>query len=241
MRSTTSAISWLCQMRELALIDNDVALKISCYSLVDEFILTTTSDASSIAMLGVGKYVIRNRVDRTSKIADRDRAKQATEYLLSAMSLVEPSDIELQTAAALEASAATQGLELDSGESQLLAIMAHRGHGLLITGDKRAIQAMAIVAPEISSNRVACLEQLFGWMVSASTLHQIRDAVCREPFVDQAITICFGCSQCKSDESNVAEALSSYIRHLDGQAPGVLRHSTAYPKVGDVTNVTVPI
>ncbi|WP_427791820.1 hypothetical protein [Brevundimonas diminuta] len=227
-------------MSDLVLLDNDVALKISCYSLVDEFFATTRSGASSTSMLGVGKYVIRNRVDRTSKIVDRDRARRAVEYLLSSISLIEPSDNELEAAAALEAKATMQGLELDSGESQLLAIMAHRGHELLITGDKRAIKAMAIVAIEASSNRVACLEQLFGWMIAACTLDQIRGAVCKEPSVDQAITICFGCSQCSSVDFNVAEALSSYIRHLDGEAPGVLRHSTKYPKISDATDTTAP-
>jgi hypothetical protein len=209
-------------MPEQVLLDNDVALKVACYSLVAEMIAGTTVEDTPPAMLGVGRFVIRGRLDRASNVANVARAKEALEQLLQAITLLEPDDEELAVAADLEAEASRRNLELDGGESQLLAILAKRACRLLITGDKRAIAAMAQVAPKLAASRIGCLEQLMALLMDTAGLAAVRPLVCGEPLVDRALTACFACSRDSVERDDVVEALSSYIGHVDRSAPDVL-------------------
>ncbi len=208
-------------MPEQVLLDNDVALKIACYSLVAEMMAVNIGDTPP-AMLGVGRFVIRGRLDRASNIADVPGAKAAFEQLLEAVALLEPDDEELALAADLETEANRRDLELDGGESQLLAILVRRACRLLITGDKRAITAMALVAPKLAANRIGCLEQLMAQLVDTAGIEVVRPRVCGEPRVDRAITFCFACSRGTVAPGDVLAGLTSYIGHLDRGAPGVL-------------------
>lgn len=178
-------------MSEPALLDNDAALKLGCYALVEEALSVTTIDGQVPAMLGVGRFVVLNRVRRSSRLADKARASEAVESLLDAVVFIEPEETELQLAAELEARASEAGLELDGGESQLLAVMASRGNPLLATGDKRAIIAMAKVAASLAAARVACLEQLIAQILAVASFDHVRGTICAEPGVDQALSICF--------------------------------------------------
>lgn len=210
-------------MPERVLLDNDVVLKVACYALVEETVAAATVDDIPPAMLGVGRFVVRGRLARAPNIADRARATAAFERMLEAMSLAEPDDAEMAAAADLEAEANRRDLELDGGESQLLAMLANRACKLLVTGDKRAIAAMAIVAAAQAGSRVACLEQLIAHVVSASGTSAVRPRICAEPKVDRAVTGCFACSSPAAlDYADVMDGLASYIGHLDRSAPGVL-------------------
>lgn len=210
-------------MPERVLLDNDVVLKAAAYALADETVAATNIDDTPPAMLGVGRFVIRNRLTRASNIADVSRATEAFGQMLAAMTLVEPDDDEMAAAADLEAEAIRQDLELDGGESQLLAILANRACSLLVTGDKRAIAAMAIVAAAEAGGRVACLEQLIAHIVARSGTPFVQPRVCAEPKVDRAITSCFACSSpVRPDVADVLAGLASYIGHLDRSAPGLL-------------------
>lgn len=210
-------------MPERVLLDNDVVLKVACYALADETLAAATIDDIPPAMLGVGRFVVRSRLARASNIADPARAAAAFERMLAAMTLAEPDDAELAAAADLEAEATRRDLELDGGESQLLAMLANRACRLLITGDKRAIAAMAIVAAAQAGSRVACLEQLIAHLVATSGVREVRPGVCAEANVDRAVTNCFACAATDPpDGADVLAGLASYIRHLDRAAPGVL-------------------
>jgi hypothetical protein len=209
-------------MTEPVLLDNDAALKIACYSLVDEMLASTTIGDCPPAILGVGRFVIRGRLAKANNIADPERASEAFERLLEKISLVEPDSTELAIAADLESEANRRDLELDGGESQLLAIMTNRGWPLLITGDKRAIAAMAVVGPGEAQGKVACLEQLVAQLVRELGWSVVRLLVCAEPAIDRALTVCFGCSGSGPGEEGVLSGLASYIGHLAKAAPGML-------------------
>jgi|CXWL01.1.fsa_nt_gi hypothetical protein len=209
-------------MPEHVLLDNDVALKVACYSLVNEVIAITTVEGTPPAILNVGRYVIRDRLKRASNIADVSRAKAAFEKFLEEVILLEPNDEELAIAADLEAEAGRRDLELDGGESQLLAVLASRACSLLVTGDKRAIAAMALVALDLAANRIGCFEQLMAHVVHAVGIKVVRPLVCGEPRVDRAVTLCFACSRAVVSLDDVMSGLSSYISHLNQSAPGVL-------------------
>ncbi|MBN8815976.1 MAG: hypothetical protein J0J06_11065 [Sphingomonas sp.] len=210
-------------MSERVLLDNDVILKTASYALADETLAVTTVDEIPPAMLGVGRFVVRSRLARASNIADPARATAAFERMLTAMTLVEPDDAEMAAAADLEAEAIRRDLELDGGESQLLAMLANRACSLLVTGDKRAIAAMAIVAAAQAGSRVACLEQLIAHVVAVNGTAAVQPRICAEPNVDRAITSCFACSSPNPPgDADVLAGLASYTSHLNRSAPGVL-------------------
>ncbi|MFN3514599.1 MAG: hypothetical protein ACK41C_16260 [Phenylobacterium sp.] len=136
--------------------------------------------------------------------------------------MLEPDNTELALAADFEANARERGLELDVGESQLLAIVINRAFCLMITGDKRAIRAIAGVCPQEVEKRIACLEQLIGQIVQTTGLPNVRAKVCAEPLTDQAMSICFGCKSGGADDGDVFEGLKSYIQDIQADAAGVL-------------------
>ncbi|WP_242415204.1 hypothetical protein [Sphingomonas panni] len=209
------------------LLDNDVVLKAACYALALETLAATTSGDTVPGMLGVGRFVIRRRVERATNLVDRDQARASLERMIAAVEVFEPTEDELALAADLEAEASRHGLELDGGESQLLAIVVKRNLHCLLTGDKRAISAMAAVAMALAAGRVLCFEQLMARIVAAVGLDAVRPRVCAEPRVDRALTVCFGCARDAVSHADVVDGLASYIDHIERGAPGVLMRDAA--------------
>ena len=66
--------------------------------------------------------------------------RNSIEYLIGNVTLLNPTPQEISLAANLEEAAAKCAVELDTGESQLVAILLQRSGPLLLTGDKRAIR-----------------------------------------------------------------------------------------------------
>jgi hypothetical protein len=219
-------------MTEQALLDNDVVLKMACYTLADEALAATSQGGAPAGMLGVGRFVVRGRIERDGRIADRPRARATFEKMLETLFLFEPDEEELAMAADMEAEAQRLDLELDGGESQLLAMLVKRELSALITGDKRAIAAMAVMATVIAAQRIVCLEQLLAAILATAGLGTIRPRICAEPQVDRAVTACFSCFRQAVDEQDVSEGLFSYIGHLDRSAPGVLKPAFASGPTG---------
>lgn len=210
-------------MTEQVLLDNDVVLKAASYSLADEMLIAVAADGAAPGMLGVGRFVVRGRLERNRGLADPAAAAAAFERMLGEIILLEPTEDELAMAAELEAEASRRDLELDGGESQLVAMLACRACRLLVTGDKRAVTAMAAVASSLVEGRIACFEQVIAQIVARCGSATVRLAVCAEPTVDRAVSLCFGCGRepgpCDED---VLAALASYSGHLNRSAPGIL-------------------
>lgn len=209
-------------MAEPILLDNDVVLKVSCYSLAEEMLASLTRGGTAPAMLGVGRYVVLGRLRRDARISDTQRASAAFARIAKSVTLLEPDENELTVASELEAEANRRDLDLDGGESQLLAILANRSCPLLLTGDKRAVIAIGMVACEMARGRIACLEQLLLHLVRLVGLDLVRPRICAEPDVDRAAAICFSCSRQQTASDEVLQALRSYISFLANQAPAAL-------------------
>jgi len=214
-------------MPDCVLVDNDVVLKACCFNLADEAVTATTVRGIPPAMLGVGKYVVRGRLCRARNIVDRERANAEFERFSQAASFLEPDEAELILAADLEAEASRLNLELDGGESQLLAILVVRGCRLLLTGDKRAITAISVIATEMAKARIACFEQLISHITRMLGSAAVRLKVCSEPDADRASSLCFSCSrELGPGDAEVLAALASYIGDVDRNAPGILISGT---------------
>src|SRR6185503_5833439 len=123
---------------------------------------------------------------------------QLEQFIAEAI-VVEPIDEEQKFAAALELLAQREGLPFDTGESQLCAVLITRAVPQLLTGDKRAIAALARLLDledrlEPARGRVRCLEQLVRLLIDRAGIDHVRIAVCAEPSVDRALAMCFSCS-----------------------------------------------
>lgn len=204
-------------------VDNDVLIKAACYGL------TTELDASrSLGVLGAARYVVAKRIDRMALSGDRDSARSAALELIARSAVLEPTDDELAVATAIETTAQRRGLELDAGESQLAAMIIGRGIAVLETGDKRAIRGFEALLDELSDldvlrGRLRCVEQIVARCLDTASADALARAICAEPHVDKALSICF---HCFSPPPNGAvldrDGLQSYIAALRKSAQRVL-------------------
>ena len=195
----------------------------SCYGLAAEFQASRT-----LGVLGAAKYVVAQRIERMALAGSRETARATALDLISRSPVLEPSHDELDFAAAIETAAQRRGLELDAGESQLAAIVVSRDIGRLETGDKRAIQSFDALLDDLSdlqplSGRLRCLEQIIVSCLQTVDPDLLARAVCSEPHVDKALSICFRCYSPQPYSATLdADGLSSYITALRTCAPRML-------------------
>jgi hypothetical protein len=214
-------------MADQVLMDNDVILKACCYDVVDEVIGCVAGKARPVHALGVVQYVLAKAISKRSNIANKERATDRLAHLLGSVALIEPNGDELLLAAEFEETAQSRGVDLDGGESQLLAVLIRRSAALLLTGDKRAIRAIESVVQargcnEQAARRVACLEQIVMALVGRHGAETIHWHVCGEAAVDKSLAVCFSCSSGSCHPESILEGLASYIADLRRQAPCVL-------------------
>jgi hypothetical protein len=200
-----------------------VLIKAACYGLTAEL------DASrSLGVLGAARYVVAKRIDRVALSGDHDSARSAALELIARNAVLEPTDDELALATAIETTAQRRGLELDVGESQLAAMIIARGIAVLETGDKRAIKGFEALLDEISDldalrGRLRCVEQIVARCLDGAGADALASAICAEPHVDKALSICFRCfSPPPHGAALDRDGLESYIAALRESAQRVL-------------------
>jgi hypothetical protein len=208
-----------------AVVDNDVLIKLAAYLLLGE-VLALFGGSHVVGVLGAARYVVRHRLERHPAVEDKTLAQAHWVEALGGLEELEPTSDELTLATSMEEEASANGLPLDTGESQLCAITIVRAVPLMVTGDKRAIEAIEAVLESLAplaalSKRVACLEQLMSALVRRLGAAATRDFVCAAPGVDKALSICFGCSA-GQDAPFDPSGLVSYIAHLRTLAPTIL-------------------
>jgi hypothetical protein len=207
---------------DIALIDNDVAIKVCAYRCHNEAIALTTFADGPPAILAVATYSIRSRLERRHSLQDPAGALAAFDELVSQLSIIDPSESEVALAAEFEEHAKRLGFDLDVGESLLLAILLERNCCCLVTGDKRAIAAMAAFEAAHIGQRVMCLEMLMACLVGRYPFDEIRTRICSEPNADRTMTICFGCRTQEVTLENVLDGLFSYYSSIVETAENVL-------------------
>lgn len=207
--------------------DNDIILKVACYGLT-RTIWPDLGITYRVGVLGAARYVLSQAIDRASLSRDKREVHAEVASLLGAATVLEPTHVELELAAELETIAQQQALHIDAGESLLAAITAKRAIPSLQTGDKRAIGSFEQLVDEAEAlsplvGRVRCLEQLLVPLVEGGLISDFASAICAEPNVDKALSICFACaSGGSSSEKEVLEGLMSYINEVRSGAPRVL-------------------
>jgi hypothetical protein len=212
-------------------VDNDVLIKTACYELLGE-VLASFGGAGSIGVLGSARYVVRANLREDRRVRDPVRAEARWIEVLAGVLELEPDDAELELATEIEEAAAAWGMPLDSGESQLFAIAAIQGIPWAITGDKKAIAGLHL-APGLDDirlrleGRLVCLEQLAEALIRRLGSARVRDAICSEPEVDTALSICMGCLG-GPDAVVDPDGLTSYVEAVRADAPSLLAQRLAF-------------
>ncbi|MEA2621826.1 MAG: hypothetical protein QOH61_736 [Chloroflexota bacterium] len=207
-------------------LDNDIVLKASCYQS-SSLLWRDVGPADSIGVLGAARFVVSKLIPRMELTASLDDILAELARILGRASVLEPTDDEAAFAAEIEVRASQNGQQLDSGESQLAAMVVLRSLDLLQTGDKRGIRALEVLLDAVAemaplSGRVMCLEQLVRRAVEQGSMTELRPSVCRERAVDTAMTMCFACHTPDLSADDVLSGLTSYIEDLRRHAPRVL-------------------
>lgn len=210
------------------LIDNDILIKGACYGLLPTFTTGGPGDTRKAGILGAARFVVPKAISgKQLKSRTITQAQQDFQSFLAENITVEPTSDEQALAAKLEAIAQALALNLDVGESQLLAVLIARLVPLLLTGDKRAIIAMERLldtGPDLASiqGKIRCLEQIVWSLIEIGLQETIRKAICAEPAIDKALAICFSCTQVDATRETIGEGLRSYIRAIRSDARRVL-------------------
>lgn len=203
-----------------AALDNDVLTKGARYGLLTVFFEALALDVAQTAVLGTARFVVSKRV-RQGAVTNQ-RALDEIAFVLARCQVFNPTQRELDLATELEVSARELGVALDAGESQLCAIVVIRTIAFLLTGDKRAVEAMQALGRtkadlQYLQGKVRCLEQILLAVLNVRDFEWVRDAVCRAVDVDKALSYCFACHSSATRLEEVVEGLRSYVAAIDGQ------------------------
>jgi hypothetical protein len=209
-----------------ALIDTDVLLKTASYKLLKQFLASTPFGSDDFGMIAAAQFVVAGKFKKKLKGSQLDEAKAHFQEAIATIASIEPNAEELALAAQLEGAAIALGVDLDLGESQICALMFSRGIELMMTGDKRAIKAIAALmeheACAYMHGKVTCLEQAMLWMIAKSGLESVQPSVCALPLVDTSLTMALGCHSGGAPLTSCQDGLVSYINSIRQDAPEVL-------------------
>jgi hypothetical protein len=212
----------------IALVDNDILFKAACFGLFEELIPRRYQlRETSVGILGAARYVIPKKIEKNVQAKIATAAKAAFQAFVDTAEIIEPTEEEQLMAADFELAAQRAAVALDSGESQLCAVLIVRALRLLLTGDKRAICALEQLLDTDTrltalAGKVTCLEQLVLEPLSAENYSKFRTAVCWETAVDKTLSICFSCKAEEATFESTAAGLKSYINDLRSQADRIL-------------------
>lgn len=212
---------------ESTAVDNDVLLKLACFGLLDKFLEALHVAPGNAYVLGAAKFVIRKAIDRRVSGTNSQLASAQFENFIAVVNEIEPTYDEITLATEIEEAAIRAGIEVDSGESLLTAIVIKRSMELLVTGDKRAIiglEKLISLMPSLDAikGHVACFEQIMHALASVVGLDELRDRVCAEPKTDKALAICCSCANPSASASGLLDGLTSYIKNIQDNAPNIM-------------------
>lgn len=209
-----------------ALIDNDVIFKGASYGFLRELISPLCA-ANQVGVLGAAWFVVSKKISKSSLRKDSGNVLNDLGEFMRSVEVLEPTETEQSMAAEFELAAQRVAVSLDTGESQLCAVLIARTLPSLVTGDKRAITAIDRLMNndarlDYLSGRIWCIEQLVLIMLSSGKGAKLREAICGEPSIDMTLSICFSCRSESGNDENAKQGLESYIADLRSQAMRVL-------------------
>lgn len=198
-------------MSGILLVDNDALLKLSAYDLFEEALGCLHFIPQQVYILATAKYKLlpaksRLKLCKEEEVADRLEAIIASVNEFSEEQIINPEIIDTLLD--------YQGI--DAGEALLIAYAIQIQQSLLLTGDKKALDALTAIALENITvqlrNRICVLEVLFLKMIETDFPH-IQLKVRSKPGVDTTMSFIFGRSLPGTRESAL-DGLRSHITHM---------------------------
>ena len=195
------------------LVDVDALAKLAHWRILEELPGLTGVPLSQCATLTSARF----RAQRAVKKPD-GRVFHSTEAATAALramdSMMGPLSLDAQHLPIL------QGISgIDAGEAVLLSALAAGGAHLL-TGDKRALKALAeldSVQRAPYAGKIVLIEQVLLASLARHGIEWLRERVCPYKQIDKAIGNAMG-SRCDASQDSVREGLESYIKELDQAA-----------------------
>jgi hypothetical protein len=205
-------------------VDNDVIWKACQFRLLVDLPQALGIAGEEMTVLGSLRYVIGPKVEAS----EVDETRQTFQEFLEAAEEIEPDEAELKFAAHIEEAALRMSVAIDGGESLLVAVALNRGARHFVSGDKRAIKGLSILATNDAKLRelagyIVTLEQVAFSIAQLKGCDAVRSAVCALPKVDRALAACFMCHQPECSIEGVRDALSSYQRQLSKDTNGFVK------------------
>ena len=210
-----------------AALDNDVILKGVSYGVLSELLASLPDGPHAHGVLGAARFMLPKKLSRKS-VVRKAHALAELDELLKSFDVLEPDEIEQRLAAELQFNAQRCSQALDVGEAQLVAMVVTRKLRHLLTGDKRAIVALASIPlpsaidPSRLSRKLVCLEQAIWVLLDHKDAASVRAAICAEREVDTQLRICFSCSAHDVEEASWREGLRSAIEEVRARCPDFL-------------------
>jgi hypothetical protein len=204
-------------------LDNDILHKGSGYGLLREIIDAIPTQANEVGVLQTAKFVVRDKL-RKAKLND---ALLEFEQIIEQMQCLEPTESEARLAAKFEYEALRANLNVDSGESLLCAVVITRSFTKLVTGDKRAIKSLELLASSCGdvkklAGKIVCLEQLILRIIQKTNAETVRHTICTRPSLDKTLSICFSCASPEIGSESWLQCLSIYVEEIRAGAPTLL-------------------
>jgi len=202
-------------------VDNDVIWKACQLRLLVDLPVALGNPIEAITVLGSLRYVIGPRVE-ASGVGEFQCAFQ--KFVDSAKE-IEPDETEIRFAALIEEAALRKSVAIDGGESLLVAVALNRGTRHFVSGDKRAIKGLSVLAMTDAKLRelaghILTFEQVAFKLAQQNGCDVVRAAICASPDTDKTLTSCFMCHQSECGIEDVRDALGSYQRQLSKDTDG---------------------
>ena len=207
------------------LLDADALSKLAHWNLLKELApLTGVVDAETATLSSLLHRAAKSCKKPDGKLfQDAIVAARAYHYLEQLAPLPEPAEDFLALVQQVPA--------IDPGEALLLAALRAHADALLITGDKRALNALVNTVPSAVlasfSNRIITIEQIVLALLKSKSVDWLRQHICPYKTLDKAIGIVMG-SDCLAPAESVEAGLRSYISDLRSSTGTLLRSTEPF-------------
>lgn len=206
-------------------IDNDIVIKLTQMDVYTDglsAIGVTPQQAGSTEVMLKFLTAAAHGTKLRLRVVEQDRLKAAL-HTITDLAMTEP---ESKIAAAMMKAILQAELDLDEGETTLLAIASQRDGLEVATGDKRALRGLPSLAKaypglSILKGRFICLEHIFRKICQIHGFRRAREAVLTATHADTTIFAFY--DAVAGHGANFALAMKAVVDELKKDAPGWLK------------------
>lgn len=203
----------------MLLIDADALSKLAHWNLLAEVVHATNAEWSQSATFGSLLHRSRRSIEKPD--GKLFRSAEAAGRAVSALKMMLP----LPEVNASELSWVQGVSAIDPGEALLIAVARREASARILTGDKRALRALANLERSVwmpVAGKVILVEQVLLSCLNRHGIEWLRERVCPAFDFDKTVEIVMG-SRCDTPTEAVRDGLTSYIREIrDIVAPSLI-------------------